>query len=173
MIERLYHKPKRVHKNFDEAVKASGEDFTLDDRKTSWCRQKLNQSSCLRRCLCCRPCRLSKEERMFAVARRQLQAELDIVAVLKKIRCLEAFYEHAKRSELGIDFDERESSTREVAAAQEKDQEKPRMAAFKKVVARPRSITGRAKRPVEVFDHREPQTVEQDTGRNLINSSQN
>ena len=106
MIERLYHKPKSKHKNFEEAEKAVDDDVALDDRKTNWCRQKLNQS-CLRRCLCCRPCRLTREERMFAVARRQLQAELDIVAVLKKIRCFEAFYEHAKRSELGLDFDER------------------------------------------------------------------
>ena len=46
------------------------------------------------------------------------------------------------------------------------------MAGFKKVVARPRSITGRAKRPIDMLDHIEPQTIEQDTGRNLIINSQ-
>jgi len=69
----------------------------MDDRKTSWCRQRLNDS-CVRRCLCCPPCKLQREERLFARARTQLQKELDIVAFVRKIRRMDAICDQARKS---------------------------------------------------------------------------
>ena len=48
--------------------------------------------SCITR-RCCHICRLSREERLFGVARDDLEAEIDIVDFLKKIRKLDGFYE--------------------------------------------------------------------------------
>lgn len=66
----------------------------LNDKETSLTRQKLNDwiPGWMLRCCYCKPCRLSRQERLFEKARDALDNEINIINVLKQIRHFEAFY---------------------------------------------------------------------------------
>mmetsp|Transcript_14286 Transcript_14286/g.17997 ORF Transcript_14286/g.17997 Transcript_14286/m.17997 type:complete len:159 (-) Transcript_14286:632-1108(-) len=103
LIERLY----RSDSEYSAGEGSKGEQ--LQDSKTSWLRQSLNDSCCLSWLMCCKPCRLSRQERLFKKARDHLGEELDIVNFLKKIRRFEAVEKFMKKHiEMDIDPEQNE-----------------------------------------------------------------
>ena len=93
MIEMLYVKnEKAMDKNKEK--KQDQTIVNLNESKTRLYRQKILDccsKACLQRLLCFKICQLSREERLFAKARYDLDNEIDIIKFLKKIRRFEAF----------------------------------------------------------------------------------
>ena len=71
----------------EDELNSENQSTFLDEKKTSWLRQKL--ISIFPKSCRCKSFSLSKEEKLFKRARRQLREELDIVKFVKKIRRLE------------------------------------------------------------------------------------
>ena len=84
LIETLFQKSNKKSR-INEQEQGTQDQNPLKDGSTTWCRQRLH-ASCIGICLKCKPCRLRREERLFASARVSLKKELDIVEFIKNIR---------------------------------------------------------------------------------------
>ena len=94
MIEGLYHKADKPKKKswwgLSGKKKKDDDDKNkkmtpMNDANTSWCRQRLHNSS-ISCCFKCQVCKMSREERLFEKARVTLKKELDIVKFIRNIR---------------------------------------------------------------------------------------
>ena len=93
LIQHLYRRPDpmvnpRTGVSIDNGRVETGLEY-LDDKKTSWLRQKFISCCpihCIRLSSCCR---LNREERLFVKAREKYEEEVDIIDFLKRIRHIE------------------------------------------------------------------------------------